>query len=404
SGRVPAAFNELIGFKPTVGRWSTSGLLPACRTLDCITVFTRQVDEAARVDEIVRGFDAADSFSRKPHPPLAGGNRIGILAENQREFFGDLEYARLYAEAIAKARALGWEVAEFDYEPFRQAANLLYSGPWVAERYAAIREFIEGRPGAIHPAVRTIIEGARKFTALDAFQSRYQLAGLARQAEKTWESFDAILLPTAGTIYTIDQMRADPIRLNTHLGHYTNFVNLLDLCAIAFPAGRRADGLPFGVTLIGPAWSDESQAALAAQFAGQAFEVKTQPIQLAVVGAHLRGLPLNFQLRELGARFVRAARTAPAYRLYALPNTTPPKPGLARTGEGGTAIELEIWELSPESFGRFVNAVPPPLAIGNVQLESGKWVKGFVCEPLALQEARDISEFGGWRAFLAAGK
>jgi len=352
------------------------------------------------VDDIIRGFDAADSFSRRPQIGPSGGKRIGILPENQREFFGDSEYARLYAEAIERARALGWEVAEFNYAPFQLAANLLYNGPWVAERYAAISEFIETRAEAVHPAVRTIIEGAKKFTALDAFQSRYCLAELKRESEMTWESFDAILLPTTGTIYTVDQLLADPIQLNTNLGRYTNFVNLLDLSGIAFPAGRRTDGLPFGVTLIGPAWTDEWLAELAAAFVDQPIEPARSGIQLAVVGAHLSGLPLNHQLRNLRARFVEATRTSANYRLYALPHTQPPKPGLVR-GAGGGRIELEVWELTPEAFGHFVQAVPAPLAIGNIELESGKWVKGFVCEPVALDGATEISSFGGWRAYLS---
>lgn len=401
SGRVPAAFNNLIGLKPTVGRWSTFGLLPACRTLDCITVFSKTIAEAVAVDQIVRGFDLEDPFSRRPQPGHRGGKRIGILAAKQREFFGDSEYARLYAEAIERARELGWEVAEFDYEPFRLAANLLYSGPWVAERYVAIREFLETRADAVHPAVRTIVEGAKQFSALDAFQSRYRLAELKRQSEATWETFDAILLPTAGTIYTVNQLLADPLQLNTNLGRYTNFVNLLDLSGIAFPAGHRADGLPFGATLIGPAWTDEWLAELAAEFIGEAFQPECSGVQLAVVGAHLSGLPLNYQLRDLGARWVESTRTAASYRLYALPNTQPPKPGLVR-GAGGSSIELEVWELTLEAFGYFVEAVPAPLAIGNVELESGKWVKGFVCEPRALEGATDITSFGGWRAYLAA--
>jgi allophanate hydrolase len=264
SGRVPAAFHGLVGFKPTRGRWSTSGLVPACRTLDCITVFTKTVTQAAEVDGVLAAFDPADPYSRLAVPcaPIEHP-RIGILPESEREFFGDTEYARLYEESIQPALSLGWSVGEFDYRPFREAASLLYAGSWVAERYAAIQPFLESQADAIHPVVRQIIEGATRFTAVDTFRSQYRLAALARETESTWKSYDALLLPTAGTIYTIEQMLADPIQLNSNLGRYTNFMNLLDLSGLAIPAGKRKDGLPFGVTLFSRAWTDGSLLSLA---------------------------------------------------------------------------------------------------------------------------------------------
>jgi allophanate hydrolase len=259
SGRVPAGFHNIVGFKPTRGRWSTSGLVPACRTLDCVTVLAKTVEEAAEVDQVLVGFDEEDSYSRRAVPSESIGRPcIGILPEDEREFFGDTEYARLYEEAIAHARALAWEVGEFDYRPFREAASLLYAGPWVAERYAALEEFIKEQPSAIHPVVRTIVEGASRFSALDAFKAQYQLAALARETETIWVDYDALLLPTAGTIYTIEQMLADPIQLNSNLGRYTNFMNLLDLSGVALPAGFRSDGMPFGITLFARAWQDEA--------------------------------------------------------------------------------------------------------------------------------------------------
>lgn len=403
SGRVPAAFNSLVGFKPTRGRWSSTGLVPACRTLDCITVLARTLGLAARVDDVVNGFDSGDAYSRRaPQGYRAAKGRLAVLADGQREFFGDAEYARLYDEAVKQAECLGVEIEAFDYTPFLEAAALLYSGPWVAERFAALSEFLAKNAGSVHPVVRQIIEGAGKFSAVDAFEAQYRLAGYMRQAEKFWENFDAMLLPTAGTIYTVEEMLAEPIRLNSNLGRYTNFVNLLDMCAVAVPAGCRPDGMPFGVSFIGPAWSEETQVDLAARFLGEAVASRGKGIRLAVVGAHLRGQPLNAQLRSLGARFVAATHTAPTYRLFALPESIPPKPGMVRDVSGG-GIEVEVYELSEEAFGKFVAAIPSPLGIGSVTLSSGETVKGFLCEEIALRGAREITSFGGWRAYLASG-
>lgn len=267
SGRVPAAFNNLVGFKPTRGSWSTGGLVPACRSLDCITVLTKSLSEAEEINTVVRNFDPDDPYSRRPvASALPTLRRIGVLPDNEREFFGDDEYASLYTDAVARAAGLGWSVSEFDYRPFRETANLLYGGPWVAERYSAIKSLIETNPNAVHPAVRAVILSARKFSAVDAFESQYRLAALARDSERTWESFDAILLPSAGTIYTIEQMLADPIQLNTNLGRYTNFMNLLDLCGLAVPAGFRSDNVPFGITFFVTAWHEPLLFKLAQEF------------------------------------------------------------------------------------------------------------------------------------------
>jgi allophanate hydrolase len=267
SGRVPAAFNNLVGFKPTRGSWSAAGLVPACRTLDCITVLARTVEEASQVDKVVRDFDPNDPYSRMPADlKRPSRKRIGILPPEEREFFGDREYAELYDAAVERAASLGWIVDEFDYRPFRDAANLLYQGPWVAERYSAAKSILETDPNAIHPVVRSIMLAARKFSAVDAFEAQYRLAELVRESEKTWRSVDALLLPSAGTIYTIEQMLAAPIELNSNLGRYTNFMNLLDLCGIAIPAGFRSDGIPFGVTLTAKAWADPLLFELAREF------------------------------------------------------------------------------------------------------------------------------------------
>lgn len=402
SGRVPAAFNNLAGIKPTRGRWSASGLVPACRSLDCITVFAKTLREAVDVDRVVAGFDSSDPFSRVGEMRcLPSQKRLAVLPESQREFFGDAESARLYAGAIRKAASLGWELVEFDYEPFLAAAALLYNGPWVAERSAALREFMATHADSVHPVVRGIVEGGEKFSAVDAFAAQYRLTELICFTSPLWRECASMLLPTAGTIYTVDQMLADPVRLNSHLGRYTNFVNLMDLCAVAVPAGFRSDGLPFGVTFIGPAWTDEAQIRFSGEFLGEQIATTDCGIKLAVVGAHLRGQPLNHQLLDLGAAFVGQTRTAAIYRLFALPDSVPPKPGLVRTGEGA-AIEVEVWQLTVAAFGRFVAAIPAPLGIGTVRLESGESVKGFICEDYAVRDAEEITRFGGWRGYLAA--
>ncbi len=400
SGRVPAAFNNLVGFKPTKGRWSTSGLVPACRSLDCITVFAKNLAEVVAVDRAVAGFDAADPYSRvEPAGFRPVKKRLAVLPESQREFFGDAECAALYISALVKAKTLGWELVDFDYEPFLSAAALLYSGPWVAERHAALRAFLANHADAVQPVVRQIVEGAGKFSATNAFEAQYRLAALVRETEPLWQDCDAMVLPTAGTIYTVGQLQADPIGLNSNLGRYTNFVNLMDLSAVAVPAGFRQDGLPFGVTFVAPAWAENLLFEVGADFLGEDRPATSRGVKVAVVGAHLRGQPLNGQLLGLGAVFVEQCRTAPIYRLFALPETTPPKPGMVRR-ENGTAIEVEVWQLSEVAFGRFVAAIPGPLGIGSVGLESGEMVKGFLCEEYAVKGAEDISGFGGWRGYL----
>jgi allophanate hydrolase len=400
SGRVPAAFNNLVGFKPTRGRWSNSGLVPACRSLDCITVMAKSLAGTLAVDAVAGVFDEGDPWSRRApagfHPRTG---RLAVLAADQREFFGDEDCARLYGEALRRAESLGWTLEEFDYGPFLEAAALLYNGPWVAERRSAIGAFLEAHPRDVHPVVRGIVEGGGRFSAVETFEAQYRLAEIVRATAPLWERCDSMLLPTAGTIYTVAQMLADPVALNSNLGRYTNFVNLMDLCAIAVPAGFRADGLPFGVSFIGPAWTEATQARLAGEFLGEPAEVVPPgQIRVAVVGAHLRGEPLNGQLLELGATFVAQTRTAPCYRLFALPETRPPKPGLVRS-EGGGSIEVEIWSLSEAAFGRFVAAIPAPLGIGTVALQDGSSVSGFLCEGSAVRNAYDITFFGGWRAY-----
>jgi allophanate hydrolase len=418
SGRVPAAFNNLVGLKPTRGLLSTRGVVPACRTLDCISIFTTTCHDAHTVWQAARGFDAADPFSRvrKPGqgaaPWLAGPFQFGVPDDEQLEFFGDEEAAGLYYRAVRDMEALGGHRMTIDFSAFRAAAELLYAGPWVAERYAAIGPFLESHADRVDPVVREIIGGARRFTATQAFEAEYRLGELRRAAEAQWAHMDILLLPTAATIYTHEEVAADPIGLNNNLGYYTNFVNLLDLAAVAVPAGFRSTGLPFGISLIGPAFSDEALLAVAdryhrrhAQPPGPAVSLGLEApgcIALAVVGSHLTGESLNWQLTERGARRVKTCRTAPGYRLYALERTVPPKPALVRDESfSGHGIEVEVWAVPEDEFGSFVAAVPAPLGIGNATLDSGENVKCFICEPDATAGAAEITRFGGWRAYLA---
>src|SRR5688572_7188460 len=411
SGRVPAAFNNLVGLKPTRGLLSTAGVVPACRSLDCVSIFAADAALAERVWRVAQGFDAADPFSRTQAsgadaaPWLPGPFRFGVPRDEDLEFFGDPDSPALYKAAIARLEGVGGISVTVDFAPFREAAALLYSGPWVAERYAAVGEFADAHPDAMHPVVGQIIRGAASKSAADAYRGLYRLEELKKAAAEQWAGIDILLLPTAGTIYTKAAVEADPIQLNTNLGYYTNFVNLMDLAAVAVPAGFRRDGLPFGVSLIGPAFSDAALLALASRYAGEAAGARGEApgcINVAVVGAHLAGQPLNRQLTERGARLVQSCRTSPEYRFYALANTMPPKPGLVREpGFDGPGIALEIWAVPSHHFGSFVAGVPPPLGIGSVQLDTGEWVKGFICEPAALAGAAEITAFGGWKNYLA---
>lgn len=421
SGRVPAAYNNIVGLKPTKGLVSTSGVVPACRSLDCVSIFATTTGDALDVLRVAEGFDAADIYSRRatvqaiPQQKL----RFGILARQDREFFGDADSATLYEEAITRLSSLGGEAVIIDYSPFRAAAELLYQGAWAAERLAAIKDFMARHEDAMDPSVHAIIAGARSLSAVDAFEGQYRLGVACRAADTEWARMDVLLLPTAPTHNTVDEVNADPIARNARLGRYTNFVNLLDCCAVAVPAGFRKNSLPFGVTFIAPAFSDRSLAGIADAFhrAGKfgmgAARDKALPeasrvaqagedgrIALFVVGAHLSGMPLNHELSTMGGVFRSNACTTPDYRLYALPGTQPPKPGMVRTPGAGASIEGEVWALPPDAFGRFVANIPAPLGIGKVALDSGGTASGFLCESHAVQAAEDITGFGGWRAYI----
>jgi len=422
SGRVPAMLNNIVGLKPSLGLVSTAGLVPACRTLDCVSVFSLTVDDAMTALVAMAGPDGADPFSRNramaamtAFPKLL---RLGVPRNGQLIFFGDKASEKAYGDALKRWTALGADLVEFDLEPLYETARLLYEGPWVAERYLVIRNLLASSPDSIHPVTREITIAGARLSAADTFSALYRLQALRRIAERAFANIDALVLPTAPTVYSTAQVLANPIELNSRLGTYTNFVNLLDLCGLALPAAIRPDDIPFGITLLAPAGHDAQLASI-----GRVFHADTkltigsknlpQPplamvpaglsgdeIAIAVVGAHLSGMALNNELKALGGRLLEAASTAPDYRLYAL-DTSPPKPGMLRVAAGtGSSIELELWALSAASFGKFVAAIPPPLSIGTLRLADGRGVKGFIVEAADINGARDISAFGGWRAFV----
>ncbi|HTR87982.1 MAG TPA: allophanate hydrolase [Reyranella sp.] len=408
SGRIPAGFNNVVGLKPTPGAISTEGVVPACRSLDCVSLFTLSCVDAALVWQVI---------GNATWPAPKESFRFGV--PRQLEFFGDTEYAALYAEAIQRLQAMGGEAVAFDYTPFNKAAELLYNGPWVAERTAAVGAFIAaaGKEAGVWPVTRDIILAGREYSAVDAFEGQYELHTLRAQAEHEMKELDFLALPTAGTIYRVADLRLEPVLYNSNLGYYTNFVNFFRLSGLALPSGFRKDGLPFGITLIAGAYDEEALLRFGARWqernalplgrtASALPPADAIPphidrrVSLVVVGAHMSGLPLNPELLEREGQLEAATRTAPLYRLYALPGGPPARPGLVRTASGGAAIDVEVWSLPAYAFGRFVQAIPEPLGIGRVQLEDGTTVQGFLCEAYATADAQDITSFGGWRAYL----
>ena len=423
SGRVPAALNNIVGLKPSLGLVSTSGVVPACRSLDCVSIFALTVEDAFAALDAIAGHDAHDPFSRRfPSGLLAEiptGVRIGVPRSEDKLFFGDETAQRSFALAEKIARDLGAKLSEIDLTPFFEAARLLYEGAWVAERTAAVGDFIAKHPDTVHPVTRGIISQGEGKSAVDAFRGFYRLQELRAQSYAALADLDALMVPTMPRPVTVSEIEADPIGPNSQLGTYTNFANLLDLAGIAVPIALSGDGTPFGMTLLGHAGRDAALASI-----GRAMHARTgltlgalgapQPalsaltpglrageVALAVVGAHMSGMQLNGELVTHEARLLEATSTSPDYRLFAL-DGTPARPGLLRVAAGaGTSIALETWALSTEAFGAFVASVPSPLSIGTVTLRDGSVVKGFLVEAQGVVGARDISEFGGWRAYLA---
>ena len=437
SGRVPAGLNNIVGFKPSRGLISTRGVLPASQSVDCVSIFARNVPMALKVLEAAVAYDPIDAFSRRL--PLKSGTlpkhfKFGLPRASQLEFFGDELASAEFAQAVNRLIERGGCLVEVDYAPFQEAAATLYESAYSAERYTAIREFFDEHADQLDPSVRAILAKSTGYSAADLFSVQTRLAEISHVAAAMWREFDVFLVPTAPTVYTIEAMQADPINLNRNLGYYTNFVNLLDMAAISVPASFRSDGLPFGVTFIGPAGSDWQLAQLAHGFHCGAVDARALPMQLseadhvpnlsgdaassqlspphsllketvalAVVGAHLSGMPLNGQLTERGAWLERKVSSSKHYRLYALPGTVPAKPGMVRTlSNDGVAIDMEVWRMPVEAYGSFVALIPSPLGIGTIELADGSSVQGFVCEQWATLSAADVSHFGGWRAYVAS--
>ncbi|MGE8558422.1 MAG: allophanate hydrolase [Acinetobacter sp.] len=414
SGRVPAGHNNIVGLKPTKGWFSTSGLIPACRTIDVISIFALTVDDAWQVAQVMQGYNAADEYSRQ-HPANVptqfSKGKIAIPA--QLEFYGDAETEKAFEQAVERVKGLGYTVETIDFSIFNQLAAALYNKAWVAERTSAVEKMVARE--VTHPVINQIISQADNFNAVEMMQAEYERAQLSRKINLALADFDALMVPTAPTIYKIADVEADPLLKNSHMGAYTNFVNFADLSALALPNSIRADGLPSGVTFIAPAWMDQALAQFGQswqqsvelplgtsnQFYKKSLNISSaHSVKLAVVGAHLTGMPLNFQLTTRKGTLLQKTKTAPNYKLFALKNTTPLKPGLQCTQHGGHAIEVEVWDIPFALFGQIVAEVPAPLGIGNVQLADGSWVKGFICEGYALEDATDISHFGGWRDYI----
>jgi allophanate hydrolase len=411
SGRVPAGFNNIVGLKPTTGLVSNEGTVPACASLDCVSVFALSCADAAAVFEIIAPAHATSAIT----PEF----RFGVLKPADAEFFGDKVYAALYGQAVDHLKDMGGTAVPFDYAPFRDAAQLLYNGPWVAERTAAVGAFLESArdEAGVWPVTRQIILGGREYSAVDAFEGQYELAELKRQAAAEMAGIDFLALPTSGTIYRLSDLEREPVLYNSHLGRYSNFVNFFGMSALALPFGFRPDGLPFGMTLVARPHADRALLAFGARWqramalplgktTSRLPPPESDPVaiedraSIAVVGAHMSGLPLNRELVELGGRLEHAGKTAPVYRLYALDGAPPQRPGMVRMANGGAAIELEVWSLPSDRLGAFVRQIPPPLGLGTVALANGTSVLGFLCEAYASEGARDITTLGGWRTYL----
>ncbi|MFB3305185.1 allophanate hydrolase [Pseudomonas sp. AMR01] len=415
SGRVPAALNNLVGLKASKGLISTAGVVPACRTQDCVTTFTRTAREASQLLALTAKLDPLDAYSRQNpawNDASAFGTprpfRFGVPRQEDLEYFGCEQGPELFQQAIDRMIALGGEPVEFDLSPFLEAARLLYEGPWVAERYSVAGELMERDSDAVLPVIRAVLAKAPAVTGVDTFRAQYRLQALKAQCDVLLEGLDCVLTPTIGRPVTLEELRAEPVLRNAELGYYTNFMNLLDYAAVAVPSGFMHNGLPWGVTLFGRTFTDQYLLGVADALQRQqdGTLVATSGIashdgtKLVVCGAHLQGLALNGQLLRRGARLLERTHSSPDYQLFALAGGPPYRPGMLRVSEGGVAIEVEVWELPSRELGSFLAGIPAPLGLGKVQLADGRWETGFICEPYGLNGAVDISHFGGWRGYL----
>ena len=428
SGRVPASLNNLVGLKPSKGLLSTRGVVPACRSLDCVSIFAVRCSDANRILDVAAQFDAEDAYARRnvyenrryfSAGESAAKLTIGVPGSSQLNFFGNEEAQNLFQSSLEHLRQLGATLVEIDFQPFAQAANLLYEGPWVAERYLAIQEIIENRSQCLLPVIETIISQGKKASALDAFSAQYKLQTYYQQALTELLKVDAIVTPTAGSFYRIEEVQDEPIRLNSNLGYYTNFMNLLDCAAVALPSGFYKNKVGFGVTLFSTAHTDKHLLSIGAALekitrlpigaTGKPLQsapiLPSKPyrdyINLVVCGAHLEGLPLNWQLQERGAQLVEKTLSSADYKLYALAGGPPFRPAMLRVSKGGAAIEVEVWKVPTQQLGSFVAEIPAPLGIGKIQLTDGRWESGFICDSSGLDGAEEITHLGGWRAYIA---
>lgn len=423
SGRVPAALNNIVGLKPSLGALSNSGVVPACRSLDSVSIFALTVENAYHVLRVSAKYDQADCYSKnnifselglQPH-----SIRVGVPDAESLEFFGDTFQAESFKKSIKEMETIGCSIKTIDFKVFYEVAKLLYEGPWVAERFITIEKLLNERPEAFYPVTKKIIEPGGELTATDTFKSLYRLEELKREVEELFNGLEMLCVPTIPTFYTVSDLEEDPFLPNSRLGTYTNFVNLLDLCGISVPVHKRDDGRPGSVTILAPVKKD----ALVARVSGKLQQKcgatlgatgwmlpspcppsKTpfeSEIELAVVGAHMSGLPFNNQLTDLGGRLLKQTKTAPSYKMYKLVDGPPHKPGMVFS-EQGAAIELEVWALPISEFGKFMSSVTPPLCIGTLLLEDGSSVKGFLCESKGIVDAVEITKFGGWRAYLSS--
>jgi allophanate hydrolase len=427
SGRIPACFNNLVGVKPSIGLLSATGLVPACRSLDCITIFSYNTDDANLVLSVAEGFDERDGYSRanpflnqaRQYGLRTGSLTVGVIPEHQLKFFGDEGYQKAYEATLEKLKGEGFSFQEIDFAPFDEIAKLLYEGPWVSERYIAAQPLIDEKPEAIFPVVREIIAPGGKPPATSLFKAQYRINDLKQICLAQMAQVDCLLTPTAGRHFTVAEMLAEPIKHNSELGYYTNFMNLLDLASIAVPTMMTENDMPFGITLVGSTFSDRELMSIANRIQ-QALPLKkgaldsiatpknttpvtsTKTIDVMVCGAHLTGQPLNWQLVERSAILKAKTKTAASYRMYALAGGPPLRPGLILDKEKGAAIEVEVWSVPAENFGSFVAGIPAPLGIGKVQLANGNQVNGFICEPCGMDDAEEITQFKGWRAYLGS--
>ena len=422
SGRVPAALNNLVGLKGTKGLLSTAGVVPACRTLDCVTYLTATAREASELLALTARPDPRDAYSRV-NPQFNDASAFGEVPAfrfgipSALEFAGCAESPALFEQARKALEAAGGTAVEIDFAPFAEAARLLYEGPWVAERYSVAGQLMETQPDAVLPVIRDVLAKAPGTTAVDAFRAQYRLQALKQVCDTVMGEVDFVLTPSIPRPVTLAELEADPIGPNSLLGYYTNFMNLLDYAAVSVPAGFMANKLPWGVTVFGRPFTDQYLLSIADRLqrisglpvvGGSAFDVTPLPRQahgdrarVVVCGAHMEGLPLNWQLLKRGGRLLERTASAPCYRLFEIEGAMA-RPGMTRVSDGnGSSIEVEVWELPSTELGSFLTAIPAPLGLGKVELADGRWETGFICDTFGLEGAREITSFGGWRRWIA---